>query len=114
MAATREGSAEEAVCRISNFPFPNPSRGATVAVYKRLLVDRRGAEAMGGLLLALVIIPGLIGLAAWERGGGHVPKMPEVELPVHGVPALLFGLAIAMLGLAIIAIDLAVISRIAG
>jgi hypothetical protein len=65
---------------------------------------------MGGLLLALVIIPGLIGMAVWERHGGHVPKMPEVELPVHGFPALLFGLVIALLALAIIVIDLAVIS----
>ena len=67
---------------------------------------------MGGLLLVLVIIPGLIGLAAWERGGGHVPKMPEYELPVHGLPALFFGLAIALLAVAIIAIDLALVSTI--
>jgi hypothetical protein len=77
-----------------------------------VLVDRRGDEAMGGLLLVLVIIPGLIGLAAWERGGGHIPKMPEVELPVHGLPALAFGVAMALLALAIIAIDLIVISTI--
>jgi hypothetical protein len=69
---------------------------------------------MGGLLLVLVIIPGLIGLAAWERRGGHVPKMPEYELPVHGLPALGFGLAMALLALAIIAIDLIVISTIVG
>jgi hypothetical protein len=65
---------------------------------------------MGGLLLLLVIIPGLIGLAAWERGGGQVPKVPDVELPVHGVPALAFGLAMALVASAIIAIDLIVIS----
>ena len=65
---------------------------------------------MGGLLLVLVIIPGLIGLAAWEKGGRRAPKMPDVELPVHGVPALAFAVAITLLALAIIAIDLAVIS----
>jgi hypothetical protein len=65
---------------------------------------------MGGLLLALVIIPGLIGMAVWERRGRPAPKMPDVELPVHGFPALLFGLVIALLALAIIVIDLAVIS----
>jgi hypothetical protein len=65
---------------------------------------------MGGLLLLLVIIPGLIGLAAWERGGGHVPKMPEYQMPVHGLPALGLGLAMALLALAIIALDLVVIS----
>jgi hypothetical protein len=65
---------------------------------------------MGGLLLALVIIPGLIGMAVWERRGRPVPKMPDVELPVHGFPALLFGLVIALLALAIIVIDIAVIS----
>jgi hypothetical protein len=65
---------------------------------------------MGGLVLALVIIPGLVGLAVWERRGGHVPKMPVVELPVHGLPALVLGVVIALLALAIIVIDLAVIS----
>ena len=65
---------------------------------------------MGGLLLAMVVIPGLIGLALWERSGGRVPKMPDVELPAHGFPALIFGVAIALLALAIIAIALAVIS----
>lgn len=65
---------------------------------------------MGGLLLWILIIPGLIGIAVWERRGGHVPKIPEVELPVHGLPALFFGLVIALLALAIIVIDLAVIS----
>lgn len=65
---------------------------------------------MGGLVLWLLIIPGLIGIAAWERGGGRVPKIPEFELPVHGFPAFLFGLVIALLALAIIVIDLAVIS----
>lgn len=65
---------------------------------------------MGGLVLWLLIIPGLVGLAVWERGGGRVPKFPEFELPVHGVSALLFGLVIALLALAIIVIDLAVMS----
>jgi hypothetical protein len=65
---------------------------------------------MGGLVLWLLIIPGLIGMAVWERGGGRVPKIPDFELPVHGFPALLFGLVIALLALAIIVIDLAVIS----
>jgi hypothetical protein len=65
---------------------------------------------MGGLVLWLLIIPGLIGIAAWERRGGRVPKIPEFELPVHGFPALFFGLVIALLALVIIVIDLAVIS----
>lgn len=65
---------------------------------------------MGGVVLWLLIIPGLIGVAVWERRGGQVPKLPEVELPVHGLPALFFGVAIALLALAIIAIDLAVMS----
>jgi hypothetical protein len=65
---------------------------------------------MGGLVLWLLIIPGLIGIAVWERGGGQVPKVPEVELPVHGLPALFFGVVIALVALAIIVIDLAVIS----
>ena len=65
---------------------------------------------MGGLVLWLLIIPGLIGIAAWERGGGRVPKIPDFELPVHGFPALFFGVVMAVLALAIIAIDLVIIS----
>jgi len=65
---------------------------------------------MGGLVLLLLIIPGLIGIAVWERRGGHVPKIPAIELPVHGLPALFLGVVIALLALAIIVIDLAVIS----
>jgi hypothetical protein len=68
---------------------------------------------MGGLVLWLLIIPGLIGLAVWEQRGRPLPKIPEVELPVHGMPALFFGVVIALLALAIIAIDLAVISSTA-
>jgi hypothetical protein len=65
---------------------------------------------MGGLVLWLLIIPGLVGIAVWERGGGRVPKVPEFELPVHGFSALLFGVVIVLLALAIIVIDLAVIT----
>ena len=65
---------------------------------------------MGGLVLWLLIIPGLIGVAVWERRGGQMPKFPEVELPMHGLPALMFGVVIALIALAIIVIDLAVIS----
>lgn len=65
---------------------------------------------MGGLVLSLLIIPGLIGIAVWERRGGHVPKFPDVEFPMHGLQALLFGVVIALVALAIIVIDLAVLS----
>lgn len=65
---------------------------------------------MGGLVLALVIIPGLVGVAVWERRGGRVPKLPELELPVHGLPALFVGVVIALVALVIIMIDLAVMS----
>jgi hypothetical protein len=68
---------------------------------------------MGGLVLWLMIIPGLIGLAVWERRGRPLPKIPDIELPVHGMPALFYGVVIALLALAIIAIDLAVISSTA-
>jgi hypothetical protein len=68
---------------------------------------------MGGLVLWLMIIPGLIGLAVWERRGRPLPKLPDIELPVHGMPALFYGVVIALLALAIIAIDLAVISSTA-
>lgn len=68
---------------------------------------------MGGLVLWLLIIPGLMGIAVWERRGRPLPKIPEFELPVHGMPALFFGVVIALLALAIIAIDLAVISSTA-
>jgi hypothetical protein len=67
---------------------------------------------MGGLVLWLLIIPGLIGIAVWERRGGRVPKFPEVELPMHGLQALMFGVVIALLALAIIVIDLAVLSSV--
>jgi hypothetical protein len=68
---------------------------------------------MGGLVLWLMIIPGLIGLAVWERRGRPLPRIPDIELPVHGVPALFYGVVIALVALAIIAIDLAVISSTA-
>jgi hypothetical protein len=58
----------------------------------------------------VVVIPGLIGLAVWERRGGRVPKSPELELPVHGLQALLVGLVIVLVAFAIILIDLAVMS----
>jgi hypothetical protein len=73
----------------------------------------QGKVPMGGVVLWLVIIPGLIGLAVWERRGRPLPKIPDVELPVHGMPALWFGVVIALLALAIIVIDLAVISTTA-
>jgi hypothetical protein len=114
-AATAEGFGRRRGLPDLELPLPKSVSRRDGIGAQRLLIERSeeiGEEPkqMGGLLLALVIIPGLIGLAVWERGGGHVPKMPEVELPVHGVPALLFALAIAMLALAIIAIDLAIIS----
>jgi hypothetical protein len=65
---------------------------------------------MGGLVLSLLIIPGLIGIAVWERRGGQVPKFPDVEMPMHGLQALMFGVMIALVALAIIVIDLAVLS----
>jgi hypothetical protein len=68
---------------------------------------------MGGLVLWLMIIPGLIGLAVWERRGRPLPRIPDIELPVHGAPALFYGVVIALVALAIIAIDLAVISSTA-
>jgi hypothetical protein len=68
---------------------------------------------MGGLVLWLMIIPGLIGLAVWERRGRPLPKIPNVELPLRGMRALWFGVVIALLALAIIVIDLAVISSAA-
>jgi uncharacterized iron-regulated membrane protein len=68
--------------------------------------------AMGGLLLGIIVIGGLIGVAYWERSGGRVPrppKLPEVQLPAHGISALVVGLALAFVAASIVVIDLSLI-----
>jgi hypothetical protein len=67
---------------------------------------------MGGIVLGIVVIAGLVGTARWERSGGRVPdlpSLPEVQLPAHGVTALLFGLLLAVIAASIVAIDLSLI-----
>src|SRR5262249_14901713 len=51
---------------------------------------RRGP--VGGVFLGIVVIAGLIGVACWERRGGHVPDVPELQLPAHGLTAVFVGL----------------------
>lgn len=67
---------------------------------------------MGGVVLGIIVIAGLVGVACWERRGGRVPdlpKLPEVQLPAHGVTALVVGLLLAVIAASIVAIDLGLI-----
>ncbi|HYV60008.1 MAG TPA: hypothetical protein VFA62_08065 [Acidimicrobiia bacterium] len=64
---------------------------------------------MSGVLLGIIVIAGLVGVACWERRGGRVPDLPEVQLPAHGVSALVVGLLLAAIGASIVAIDLSLI-----
>ena len=67
---------------------------------------------MGGVVLGIIVIAGLVGVACWERGGGRVPdlpELPEVQLPAHGVTALVVGLLLAVIAASIVAIDLGLI-----
>ena len=64
---------------------------------------------MGGILLGIILIAGLVGLARWERRGGRVPPLPDVQLPAHGVTALFVGLLLAVIAASIVAIDLSLI-----
>jgi hypothetical protein len=64
---------------------------------------------MGGVVLGIIVIAGLVGVACWERGGGRVPRLPDVQLPVHGMTALVVGLLVAVLAASIVAIDLSLI-----
>jgi len=64
---------------------------------------------MGGVVLGIIVIAGLVGVAFWERGGGRVPRLPEVQLPAHGMTALVFGLLLAVIAASIVAIDLSLI-----
>lgn len=64
---------------------------------------------MGGILLGIIVIAGLVGMARWERGGGRVPDVPELQLPAHGMTALIVGLLLAVIAASIVAIDLSLI-----
>ena len=67
---------------------------------------------MGGVFLAIIVIGGLAAVACWERRGGRVPDLPdlpEVQLPAHGVSALVVGLLLAVIAASIVAIDLSLI-----
>jgi hypothetical protein len=64
---------------------------------------------VGGVLLGIIVIAGLIGIARWERGGGRVPDLPEVQLPAHGMSALVVGFLLAAIAASIVAIDLSLI-----
>jgi len=64
---------------------------------------------MGGVVLGIIVIAGLVGVACWERGGGRVPRLPEVQLPAHGMTALVLGLLLAVIAASIVAIDLSLI-----
>jgi hypothetical protein len=64
---------------------------------------------MGGVVLGIIVIAGLVGVACWERGGGRVPHLPEVQLPAHGMTALVLGLLLAVIAASIVAIDLSLI-----
>jgi uncharacterized protein YjeT (DUF2065 family) len=64
---------------------------------------------MGGVVLGIIVIGGLVGVACWERAGGRVPELPEVQLPAHGVSALVVGLLLAAVAASIVAIDLSLI-----
>jgi uncharacterized protein YjeT (DUF2065 family) len=64
---------------------------------------------MGGLLLGIIVIGGLVGVAYWERSGGRVPHLPDVQLPAHGISALVVGLLLAFVAASIVAIDLSLI-----
>jgi hypothetical protein len=64
---------------------------------------------MGGLLLGIIVIGGLVGVACWERRGGHVPRLPDVQFPAHGMTALVVGLLLAFVAASIVAIDLSLI-----
>jgi uncharacterized iron-regulated membrane protein len=67
---------------------------------------------VGGLLLGIIVIGGLVWVAYWERSGGRVrrpPKLPELQLPAHGVSALVVGLLLAVVAASIVAIDLSLI-----
>ena len=67
---------------------------------------------MGGVVLGIIVIAGLVGVACWERRGGRVPDLPElpaVQLPAHGVTALVVGLLLAVIAASIVAIDLGLI-----
>ena len=67
---------------------------------------------MGGVVLAVIVIAGLVGVACWERRGGRVPDLPnvpEVQLPAHGLTALVVGLLLAVIAASIVAIDLGLI-----
>ena len=64
---------------------------------------------MGGVVLGIIVIAGLVGIAYWERGGGRAPRLPEVQLPAHGMTALVLGLLLAVIAASIVAIDLSLI-----
>jgi hypothetical protein len=64
---------------------------------------------VGGVLLGIIVIAGLVGVARWERGGGRVRALPEVQLPAHGMSALVVGLLLAAIAASIVAIDLSLI-----
>jgi len=67
---------------------------------------------VGGVLLGIIVIGGLAGVACWERRGGRVPDLPdlpEVQLPAHGMTALVVGLLLAVIAASIVAIDLSLI-----
>ena len=67
---------------------------------------------MAGVVLGIIVIGGLVGVACWERTGGRVPdlpELPELQLPAHGVGALVVGLLLAAIAASIVAIDLSLI-----
>lgn len=64
---------------------------------------------MGGVVLGVIVVAGLVALARWERSGGRVPKIPDMELPAHGMGALVVGVLLAAIAASIVAIDLSLI-----
>jgi len=64
---------------------------------------------VGGVFLGIVVIAGLIGVACWERRGGHVPDVPELQLPAHGLTAVFVGLLLVAIAASIVAIDLSLV-----